>query len=105
MAPQVSVHLRYSSWALEAGTGDGPYLASGDPAKKFNSKFTSAMSAGDATKHRSGVLYLMDDSIMAKTPNDVNVKASYLWNPSALRPLAGSQLEANLKARGAFDLR
>ena len=81
------------------------YLASGDPAKKFNSKFTSAMSAGDATKHLSGVLYLMDDSIMAKTPNDVNVKASYLWNPNAVHPLAGSPLEASLMARGAFDLR
>jgi hypothetical protein len=81
------------------------YLASGDPAKKFNSKFTSSISAGDATKHLSGVLYLMDDAIMAKTPNDLNIKASYLWNPSALHPLAGTPLEASLKARGAVDLR
>lgn len=81
------------------------YLASGDPAKKFNNKFTSAMSAGDVTKHLSGVLYLVDDSVLAKTFNDVNVKASYLWNPNAVHALAGSPLEASLKARGAFDLR
>lgn len=80
------------------------YLNSGDPAKKFNAKFTTAMSAGDATKHLSGVLYLRDDSIMAKTPNDVNVKASYLWNSNAVHPLAGSPLDARLKARGAIDL-
>lgn len=81
------------------------YLGSTQPAKLFNSKITSTILAGDVTKHLSGVLYLEDASITAKTPNDVNVKASYLWNRNAVHPLAGSLLEATLKARGAFDLR
>ncbi|WP_208630428.1 hypothetical protein [Ectopseudomonas oleovorans] len=80
------------------------YLSSSDSAKNFNSNIKSAILAGDVTRHLSGILFLEDDSVLAKTPNDLNVKASFLWNPNALHPLAGSLLEARLLARGAFDL-
>lgn len=80
------------------------YLSSPDPAKNFNSKIKSAISAGAVTKHLSGIVFLEDDSILAKAPNDLNVTASFLWNPNALHPLAGSRLEALLQARGALDL-
>jgi hypothetical protein len=81
------------------------YLSSPVSANNFNGKIKSTISAGDVTRHLSGVIFLEDDSIIAKSPNDVNVKASFLWNPDALHPLAGSRLEATLQARRAFDLR
>lgn len=81
------------------------YLSSKVPAKNFNSKIKSPILSGEVTQHLSGVIFLEDDSILAKTPKNVNVKASFLWNPNALHPLAGSRLEASLQARRAFDLR
>lgn len=80
------------------------YLSSPDPAKNFNSKINSAILAGDVTKHLSGILFLEDDSVLAMTPNELNITASFLWNPNALHPLAASRLEACLLARGAFNL-
>ncbi|WP_176058260.1 hypothetical protein [Paraburkholderia sp. BCC1876] len=81
------------------------YLSSPVPANNFNGKIKSQILAGEVTKHLSGVVFLEDDSIEAKSPNNVNVKASFLWNPNALHPLAGSGLEATLQARSALNLR
>ncbi len=80
------------------------YVSSAELAKNFNTKIKTRISAGDVTRHLSGILFLQDESVLAKTPNQVNVKASFLWNPNALHPLAHSPLEASLLARGALDL-
>ena len=80
------------------------YVSSSALARDFNKKIKSQISAGDLSRHLSGILFLEDDTILAKNPNDVNVKASYLWNPNALHPLANHRLETWLKSRGAFDL-
>jgi hypothetical protein len=81
------------------------YLNSSDLAKDFNNKFTSEISASNVTKHLSGIIFLEDNSILAKTPNDLNVNASFIWNPNALYPLVVSPLEACLLARSAIDLK
>ena len=80
------------------------YLGSADPAKKFNERFKSPISAADVTRHLSGVTFLDDDAIMATDSKRHNVAASFLWNQHAIRPLDNSQLDANLRNRGAFDL-
>ncbi|MBF0162983.1 MAG: hypothetical protein HQM01_00545 [Magnetococcales bacterium] len=80
------------------------YLFSSNQAVRFNDKIKSTITAGDVTKHLAGILFLEDNSILANTPDNVNVKASFFWNPNALHPLTGSRLEACLQARGAVDL-
>jgi hypothetical protein len=80
------------------------YVGSHDPAKKFNKKIQSSISAGCVTKHLSGVIYLEDCAITAHEPKKLNIGASFIWNPNAVHSLSGSPLEAALHRRGAFDL-
>jgi hypothetical protein len=81
------------------------YVGSSDPAKKFNKKIQSSISADCVTRHLSGVIYLEDRAITAHDPKQLNVEASFIWNPNAVYPLSGSPLEVALHRRGAFDLK
>lgn len=80
------------------------YLGSAEPATKFNRKFKSPISAGDVTRHLSGIIYLEDHSITASDPMQLNVDASFIWNANAVHPLATHALYAALRNRGAYDL-
>jgi hypothetical protein len=80
------------------------YVGSIAPAKKMNKKIQSSISADSVTRHLSGVIYLEDRGITAHDPKQLNVEASYVWNPNALHLLSGSPLEIALHRRGAFDL-
>jgi hypothetical protein len=79
------------------------YLGSADLASKFNRKVKSSISAGDVTKHLSGVIFLDDSSATAKDPKQINVEASFVWNKSAIHPLVGHPLDVELRRRGALD--
>lgn len=80
------------------------YLNSGDCATKFNKKFKSSISAGDVSRYLSGVIFLEDNSITSHTPHQLNIDASFIWNPHAVHPLANHPLEGALRLRGAYDL-
>lgn len=80
------------------------YIASTDLARKFNGKVKTSILASDLTKHLSGIIFLDDNSILAGTPAQVNVAASFLWNRNALLPLSGSTTDTYMRDRGAFNL-
>ncbi|WP_440975027.1 hypothetical protein [Pseudoxanthomonas winnipegensis] len=80
------------------------YITSNTPANAFNRKFKSGMLAGDVTRYLSGVMYLEDHAITSLNPSLLNVEASYIWNPNALRSLSGHAFESVLQGRGAYDL-
>lgn len=80
------------------------YLASTDLARQFNVKIKTSILASDLTKHLSGIIFLDDNSILAETPTQVNVAASFLWNRNALLPLSGSAADTYMRDRGAFNL-
>lgn len=80
------------------------YLGASDSANKYNRKFKSSLSAGDATRHLSGVIYLEDSAITATNSDQLNVDASYIWNENAINPLSGHLFETSLQRRGAYNL-
>lgn len=80
------------------------YLGSGDPASRFNKKFKTAISAGEVSRHLSGIIYLEDKTITARDPTQLNIEASFFWNANAVHPLGGHALESSLLQRGAYDL-
>lgn len=80
------------------------YLSSGLPATHFNKKFKSMISAGDVTKHLSGIIYLEDTCIAGSDPKRLNIDARFIWNANAVYSLANHPLEAVLRRRGAYDL-
>jgi len=80
------------------------YITSDELAKNFNKKFQSVISAGDVSKHLSGMIYLEDTCITGADPMELNIHASFIWNANALHPLASHALEASLRDRGAYDL-
>ncbi|KAB0331005.1 hypothetical protein LSO07_04490 [Janthinobacterium sp. PLB04] len=79
------------------------YIGSVDLARKFNQEVKSNISAGDVTKHLSGVIFLDDKSITAKDPAQINVDASFVWNKNAIHSLIGHPLDVELRRRGAVD--
>ena len=79
------------------------YIGSVDLASKFNPKVKSNISAGEVTKHLSGVVFLYDNSITAKAPEQINVDASFVWNKNAIHSLIGHPLDIELRSRGAID--
>ncbi|WP_157644759.1 hypothetical protein [Burkholderia ubonensis] len=79
------------------------YIGSVDLARKFNQKVKSNIAAGDVTKHLSGVIFLDDQSITAKDPEQINVDASFVWNKNAIHSLIGHPLDVELRRRGAVD--
>jgi hypothetical protein len=79
------------------------YIGSVDLASKFNRKVKSNILAGDVTKHLSGVIFLDDNSITAKDPEQINVDASFVWNKNAIHSLIGHPLDVELRRRGAVD--
>ncbi len=79
------------------------YLGSADPASKFNRKVRSNISAGEVTKHLSGVIFLDDRSVTATNPTLINVEASFVWNKNAFHPLVGHPFDVELRRRGALD--
>lgn len=81
------------------------YLSTGVAAAQLSKRFTSAISAGDVTRHLSGVIFLEDDAILSASPEDINVSASFLWNANAIHPLTGHEFEKALLSRGACDLK
>nr|WP_321982703.1 hypothetical protein [uncultured Cohaesibacter sp.] len=80
------------------------HIMSTQAAKKFNKKFKSEISAGEVSKHLSGLVYLEDNCIMSENSKELNVQASFLWNKHALHPLANHVLETSLLNREAYDL-
>lgn len=80
------------------------YVGSSDLASKYNPKFQTAISVGDATTHLSGIIFLRDDLIMSNVPAQVNVDATFAWNPNALHRLPGHPFDAALRALGAREL-
>jgi hypothetical protein len=80
------------------------YLGSSDSASKYNRKFKSSLSAGDGTRHLSGVIYLEDGAIMATNSDQLNIDASYIWNENAINPLSGHLFETVLQRRDAYNL-
>jgi hypothetical protein len=80
------------------------YIASNTPAHTFNRKFKTGITAGDVTRHLSGVIFLEDKAITSADPSLLNVQASYVWNKNAVHPLSGHAFEKILQDRGAFDL-
>jgi len=79
------------------------YIGSVDLARKFNQKVKSNITAGDVTKHLSGVIFLDDKSITAKAPEQINVDASFVWNKNAIHSLIDHPLDVELRRRGAVD--
>lgn len=80
------------------------YINTADLAKSFNKKITTNISAGEVSKHLSGLVYLEDTCITGTDPNALNVNASYLWNANALHTLSNHDLEKSLRDRGACNL-
>lgn len=80
------------------------YILSPERASAYNSRFRTAMSAADATRHLSGVVFLEDRLITAPDPAQLNADASFLWNANALHPLSGHPFDAALRVRGARDI-
>jgi hypothetical protein len=80
------------------------YIGSSDSASKYNRKFKSSLSAGDVTRHLSGVIYLEDSVITATNSDHLNINASYIWNENAINPLSGHLFETTLQRRGAYNL-
>lgn len=80
------------------------YLASTDLARQFNGKIKTSILASELTKHLSGIIFLDDKSILAETPTQVNIAASFLWNRHALLPLSGGAMDTYMRDRGAFNL-
>lgn len=80
------------------------YVGSPDLASKYNPKFKTSISAGVATTHLSGIIFLRDNLIMSTVPAQVNVDATFAWNPNALNPLAGHPFDTALRALGAREL-
>lgn len=80
------------------------YVGSPDLASKYNPKFKTSISAGVATTHLSGIIFLRDDLIMSTVPARVNVDATFAWNPNALHPLAGHPFDTALRGLGAREL-
>lgn len=81
------------------------YIGSPDPAWKYNPKFKTSISAGEVTRHLSGVIFLRDNLIMSPDPTPANVDATFAWNPNAHLPLAGHPFDAAAKVLGARELR
>lgn len=79
------------------------YLASSDPARTYNSKFRTSISAADVTRHLSGLVFL-EDGIVKGVEGGEHISASYLWNPHAFHQLSGHAFERVLQDRGAHDL-
>ncbi len=80
------------------------YLAKTEPARAFNSKFRTSISAADVTRHLSGLVFLEDQIVKGEEGSDLTISASYLWNPHAIHPLSGHAFERLLQGRGAHDL-
>ncbi|MES0076597.1 hypothetical protein [Mesorhizobium sp. M0058] len=80
------------------------YVGSPDLASKYNPKFKTSISAGDATTHLSGIIFLRDNLILSTVPAQINIEATFAWNPNALHPLAGHPFDTALRAQGARDL-
>lgn len=80
------------------------YLTKAEPARSFNSKFRTSISAADVTRHLSGLVFLEDRIVKGEEDSDVKIAASYLWNPHAIHPLSGHAFERVLQGRGAYDL-
>ena len=80
------------------------YLAKTEPARSFNSKFRTSISAADVTRHLSGLVFLEDQTVKGEEGGDLKIAASYLWNPHAIHPLSGHSFERVLQGRGAHDL-
>lgn len=80
-------------------------LDSPEPASKFNGKFQSDITVGHVVRHLSGIIFLDDDTILAKDPQRVNVEASFVWNPVALHALGGSKFDNYMRSRSATELK
>lgn len=80
------------------------YLGKPDLAASILQSFKTTISAADVTKHLSGIVYLEDQAVTAKDPNQVNVDASYIWNSNAVYPLANLEFDRYLQSRGALNL-
>ncbi len=80
------------------------YIAGTEPARSFNSKFRTSISAADVTRHLSGLVFLEDRTVKGEDGGDLKISASYLWNPHAIHPLSGHAFERVLKDRSAHDL-
>ena len=80
------------------------YISSSEQAKNFNNKIKTSISVSDLTKHLSGIMFLEDNCILAENANDINVNASFYWNPNAYKPLLGSLLDKHLQNKGALNL-
>lgn len=87
-----------------AGHFFNDYVGSADLASKYNPKFKTSILAAEATKHLSGVMFLRDDLILSTDPGQINVDASFVWNPNAIHPLQGHTFDALLRSRGAREL-
>lgn len=79
------------------------YVGSPDPASKYNPKFKTSISAGEVTRHLSGVIFLRDNMILSTDPAQVNVDATFAWNPNALHLLAGHPFDAAVRVLGARE--
>ncbi|EPF1845551.1 TPA: hypothetical protein ACKP6A_002333 [Pseudomonas aeruginosa] len=80
------------------------YINSCVPAKKFNKKFQTMISASEVTRHLSGVIYLEDQTITSTDSSLLNISANYILNEHAIHPLFGHEFELMLKHRGAYNL-
>lgn len=80
------------------------YLSSTEQAHSFHSKFQTAISAAEVTRHLSGLVFLEDRTITGQGGGDLNIAASYVWNPHAIHQLSGHAFERVLQARGAYKL-
>lgn len=58
--------------------------------KTFNSIFTGSQSIYEISNYVSGIIYLEDNSILSKNPNETNVKSYVFLNPNAVKPITQS---------------
>ncbi|MFN7026380.1 MAG: hypothetical protein ACK4QP_18070 [Pseudorhizobium sp.] len=79
------------------------YIGSVDLVRKFNQKVKSNITAGDVTKHLSGIIFLDDKSVTAEDPEQINVDANFVWNRNAIHSLIDHPLDVELRRRGAID--
>lgn len=80
------------------------YMDSSVPAKSFNNKFQTMITADEVTRHLSGIIYLEDKTITATDPTLLSISASYILNENSTHSLFEHELEEILKRRGAYNL-
>jgi hypothetical protein len=69
------------------------YIHDNAPFSNFNSKFSGVGTIYEVSKNLSGIIFLEDNAILSKTPDDTNVKSYVYLNPNAKNPLKYSRMD------------